>query len=84
MFKIIFEERADKDLDKLPIEIAVKIRKIIGSLLNEPRPRGSKKLEGRGNLYRIRRGHYRVIYDINYESKEIRVILIKHRKEAYR
>ena len=84
MFKIFFEERIVKDFDRLPFEDAVKIRKIIELLYNEPRPRGSKKLKGKGSLYRIRQGDYRMVYEINNKNKEIRLIMVKHRKEAYR
>ena len=84
MFKIFFEERIVKDFDRLSFEDAVKIRKIIELLYNEARPRGSKKLKGKGSLYRIRQGDYRMVYEINNKNKEIRLIMVKHRKEAYR
>lgn len=34
--------------------------------------------------YRIRLGEYRVIYEIDDKAAEIRVMRIKHRKDAYR
>ena len=84
MIKNFFEGRAVKDLGRLSLEDAVKIRQIIGLLYDEPQPRGSKKLEGKGSFYRIRQGDYRLVYEINNNDKEIRIVLIKHRKEAYR
>lgn len=84
MFNVIIEKRALADLAEIYIEIAARIRGIINSLNEEPRPRGSKKLEGKWSFFRIRQGDYRIIYEINNNDKEIRIFLIKHRKEVYR
>ena len=84
MFKVLYGKSVQKDLDKLPLEEAAKIREIIRSLNDEPRPRGSKKLEGKGPFYRIRRGDFRIIYEINFTQKEIKVVLIGHRKDIYK
>ncbi|MFH1779461.1 MAG: type II toxin-antitoxin system RelE/ParE family toxin [Candidatus Omnitrophota bacterium] len=84
MFKVHIEEKVLKDLDKIPVEEAVKIRGIIRSLHNEPRPKGSKKLEGKGSFYRIRQGDFRIIYEISFNRKEISIVLIGHRKNVYR
>jgi mRNA interferase RelE/StbE len=84
MFKVIIEKRILTDLDKLHIKTAAKILGIVESLSFAPRPRGSKKLEGRESLYRVKRGDYRIIYEINYNDKEVKIVMVKHRKEAYR
>ena len=84
MFKVNIEERAFRDLDKIPMEEAAKIRGIIRLLHDEPRPRGSKKLEGKGSFYRIRQGNFRIIYEISFNKKEISIVLIGHRKNVYR
>ena len=84
MFKVNIEERAFRDLDKIPMEEAAKIRGIIRLLHDEPRPRGSKKLEGKGSFYRIRQGNFRIIYEISFNQKEISIVLIGHRKNVYR
>jgi len=84
MFKVLYGKSVQKDIDKIPLEEATKIRGIIRLLHNEPRPRGSKKLEGKGSFYRIRQGDFRIIYEINFTQKEIRVVLIGHRRNVYR
>ena len=55
----------------------------IRALSENPRPPGSKKLTGRGEL-RVRIGNYRVIYEINDYQLTVLVINVGHRKEVYR
>ena len=43
-----------------------------------------KKLEGTGNLYRVRAGNYRIIYTIDDTRKVVTVAVIRHRADAYR
>ena len=52
-------------------------------LADAPRPIGVKKLKGYENIYRIRVGDYRVIYEI--QDQEMLVIILSsiHRKDAY-
>jgi hypothetical protein len=47
-------------------------------------PRGSRKLQGFDDLFRIRVGTYRVIYSV--EEARLLVLLLKlgHRKDVYR
>jgi len=84
MFKVLYGKSVQKDLDKIPLEEATKIRGIIRLLHDEPRPRSSKKLEGKGSFYRIRQGNFRIIYEISFNQKEISIVLIGHRKNVYR
>lgn len=56
----------------------------IQSLATEPRPPGSEKLAGPGDLFRVRQGHYRVIYAIDDAHQTIEVIKVGHRREVYR
>lgn len=49
-----------------------------------PRPQGVKKLAGETQLYRIRKGNYRIVY--TFQDKELVVLVVKigDRKEVYR
>ena len=63
---------------------AKRIAKKIDKLVEDPRPRGVEKLTGEENLYRIRSGDYRVIYEIEDRILFILVLKVGHRKEVYR
>lgn len=56
----------------------------IQELEENPRPFGLKKLVAEENLYRIRVGDYRIIYQIQDKILLILVIKIGHRKDIYR
>jgi mRNA interferase RelE/StbE len=78
----VLSKMAQKQLDKLPDNIAVPILESIGYLEENPRPQGYKKLKGRPG-YRIRVGNYRVIYDILDNQLLVEIITLGHRKDIY-
>ena len=60
-----------------------RLRKAINALKSEPRPAGVKKLAGAMDLYRIRVGDYRVIYEIDNDAQLIVVTRVRHRRDVY-
>lgn len=83
MYQIRILTQAQKDFEKLPLQIMNRIKKEIALLQNNPRPHGTIKLTQEEG-YRQRVGDYRILYRINDHAKEIFIYRIKHRKEAYR
>jgi mRNA interferase RelE/StbE len=53
-------------------------------LVIEPRPNKVKKLQGDDDLYRIRVGDYRIVYEIKDDVLLVTLIRIKHRSEVYK
>ena len=56
----------------------------IDSLVENPRPQGIKKLAGEEDLYRLRVGDYRVIYQIQEKRLIVLVVGVGHRADVYR
>ncbi|MFZ1058531.1 MAG: type II toxin-antitoxin system RelE/ParE family toxin [Candidatus Rokuibacteriota bacterium] len=56
----------------------------IQSLAENPRPPNCEKLSGQGNKYRVREGHYRVVYSIEDKDRLVYVVKVGHRKDVYR
>lgn len=83
-YTIEFEKSALKDLKKLPRKVVTVLWNEIDSLKSNPRPHGCKKLKGTDNLYRIRSGDYRVIYQVQDRVLIVLVIRIGDRKDVYR
>lgn len=73
--RIRLTSKAQKELDKINVKIALRISRKIYQLGEIPYGLGSQKLEG-GRGYRIRIGDYRVIYTVNKERKTILIIKI--------
>jgi mRNA interferase RelE/StbE len=68
---------------RLPTEVQSRIAESLQSLSEEPRPPGSRKLQGRGG-WRIRVSDYRAIYEIDDEAREVLVVAVGHRRDIYR
>ncbi|MCK4763017.1 MAG: type II toxin-antitoxin system RelE/ParE family toxin [Candidatus Aminicenantes bacterium] len=83
-YKIEILPSAKRSLVALPKKIQKQIDRGILSLSENARPQGVKKLKKTGDLYRIRSGDYRVIYQIKDDILTILIIRIGHRKDIYR
>jgi mRNA interferase RelE/StbE len=75
---------AAKQLEKLPRIEQARIVAAIHDLEDDPRPPGSVKLAGTENLWRIRVGDYRMIYEIHDDRLVVLVVRIGHRRDIYR
>ena len=74
---------AEKQLDKIHGRIANQLFDLIHSLASNPRPQDCKKLKKR-NAWRVRKGAYRIIYEIHDNKLLVIVIGVGHRKDVYR
>ena len=81
-YTVTLSRSAEKHLDKLSDNVATKIINILEGLAYEPRPHGSKKLTNRPG-YRVRKGDYRIIYDIYDKVLIVDVISIGNRRNIY-
>jgi len=82
-YSINFARSARKDLERLDARTVRRIFPKIEKLASQPRPSGCLKLQGSGDLWRMRVGDYRVIYSINDRARIVDVSAIRHRREAY-
>ena len=80
MFKIIWDEKALDELNKLESHISIRILKKIRELSNNASLDIKKLREIDG--FRLRVGNYRVLFDMNQEI--IKILKIGHRKNVYR
>ncbi len=83
-YNVEFVHSAAKEFRALPSDIKLRVGGAIDALEQNPRPAGVRKLAGHTNLYRIRVGVYRVVYEINDKNLLVRVTRVRHRREAYR
>ena len=49
----------------------------------QPRPPGAEKLSGH-DLFRVRQGNYRILYEVADSELTVLVIKIGHRRDVYR
>ncbi len=84
MFEVYLERAAERDLKRLPVDIYQKIILQIKMLAMDPKPRGCRKIKRSRNDWRIRVGTYRIVYEIDEEKSEVKIMRVRYRAEAYR
>jgi mRNA interferase RelE/StbE len=82
-FTVKFLPGAVKTLEKLSRDLQRRILLAAESLADDPHPAGSRKLAGTTDLYRIRIGDYRVIYQTEGSRLLVLVVKIGHRRDIY-
>lgn len=83
-FEVHLRKSAQKDLESLDKIIIRKIVAVLKALEIDPLPFGHRKIQGFDDLYRIRIGNYRIVYEFTKGKLIICVIKIAHRKDVYR
>ena len=82
-YSLEFAKSVRKDLKKIGKRDASRILKAIDRLEANQRPPSCKKLTDR-ELYRIRVGSYRVVYEIFDRRLVIMIVKVGDRKDVYR
>jgi mRNA interferase RelE/StbE len=82
--EVILSRAAEKNLDRIPRQVRVRILNALEELRAMPRPSGAVELKGADELWRIRVGDYRIVYTIQDEELVVLVVRVAHRKDAYR
>uniref|UniRef100_UPI0040576B92 type II toxin-antitoxin system RelE family toxin n=1 Tax=Candidatus Electronema sp. TaxID=2698783 RepID=UPI0040576B92 len=84
MFKIIYAKSVFKDLRKIATDQLPVIKEGIDDLDKFPNISQLKHLKNHSVAeYRLRVGNYRVLFDVNWEQKEIHILKIGHRRDVY-
>ena len=82
LYKITFKKSVSKDLRSIPQRDVARILSQIDALAEAPRAKGCIKLSAQ-ELYRVRVGLYRIIYEIRDEQLVVQVIKVGHRSSVY-
>ncbi len=82
---VFLSRRAEKFLAELTgANLYRRLRAAIDGLAQNARPSGCVKLAGEPDLYRVRVGDYRIVYQVNDTRLTLLVLSIGHRREVYR
>ena len=82
-YKLAIKPSAAKELEAVPRKDRVRVAHKLQALAGNPRPQGCERLAGH-ELYRIRQGDYRVLYEVVDRDHSITIYKIGHRREVYR
>jgi mRNA interferase RelE/StbE len=71
-------------MEALPASDSARLDEAVKALADDPRPNGVSKLAGSPDLFRVRRGRYRVVFRIDATDRRVTVVRVAHRREVYR
>ncbi len=83
-YKVRFANSAAREFRSLSAELKRRVGAAVDGLCRNPYPQGVRKLVGHEDLYRIRIGRYRVVYEVDNKTEQVRITRIRHRREVYR
>ena len=73
-YELLIHREARKELLELPGNVRNRVYRELLELKLDPRPRRVVKLKGREELWRLRVGRYRVIYEINDLERVVTIL----------
>jgi mRNA interferase RelE/StbE len=82
-YALRWTKAATKELERLDRVLRGRILAAVGELATTPRPTGSKKLRGAEDLWRIRIGDWRVVYELRDRELLVLVVRVRPRGGAY-
>jgi mRNA interferase RelE/StbE len=83
-YSVELTRTAEKQLRRIAKRDRSRLVQAIQGLADRPRPHGARKLQGYEDVFRIRVGQYRVVYEI-LEGRVIVIVLkVGHRKDIYK
>ena len=82
-YEVEVSRTAERQLRKLPRTDQQRLARAILTLAVDPFPRGTRKLSGYDDVYRIRVGSYRVLYSVSTTSLILIGLKVGHRKYVY-
>lgn len=85
-YSIQFVRSAQKEFDRLPAKLRTKVAEALSLLSKHPYSEllNAKRLKGNNQLYRVRLGDYRIVYEIRDRELVVVVIKIGHRSDVYK
>ena len=84
MYSVRFHPSAARELEKLTADVRRRVARAVDRLAADPRGGGAMKLRGADDLWRLRVGDHRVVYQVRDAVLLVLVIRVRHRREAYR
>jgi len=83
-YNVELTRTADKQLRRIAKHDRNRMVEAIRGLADRPRPHGARKLQGYDDVYRIRVGRYRVVYEVFDDRVIVIVLKVGHRKDIYK
>jgi mRNA interferase RelE/StbE len=82
-YQVVLVRSAEREFGHLPRDVGDRVAAALQRLSQEPRSRGARRLS-QGPGWRLRVGHYRILYTVDGDSRLVTVYAMGHRRDVYR
>jgi mRNA interferase RelE/StbE len=82
-YRLLIKPSAARELEGLPAKDRTRIVTRMQRLSDQPRPPGCEKLAST-DLFRVRQGTYRIVYEVHNDDLTGIIFKIGHRRDVYR
>lgn len=82
-YRVSIEKAASKEIRKIHPTDQRRIVRKLDELADDPRHPGCAPMRG-SDLWKVRVGNYRIVYEIGDELLVVVVVRVRHRKDVYR
>ena len=83
MYRIEYKRRAQKFIEAQSRKVKRQLIERIEELQKDPRPPGTILLDSEKQIYRIRSGNYRIVYQVKAKVLLVIVAKVDDRKDIY-
>jgi mRNA interferase RelE/StbE len=83
-FRVEIRPSLEKELKSIDIRYHKALWSKIESLAEDPLPRGCAKLQTEDDMFRIRIGVFRLVYEIDWRNAIVYAAHIRHRQSSYK
>lgn len=78
-YRLRIAREAEKEIDRLPGHVRQRIRRLVNSLADDPRPITAKELRDLPGRYRIRLDSWRIIYRLDEENLTVLILRVQRK-----
>lgn len=83
-YRVQVSPAASRQLRRLDPQARRRVQAAIDLLAEEPRPPAATRLVGDARAWRVRTGHYRIVYQVDDDIHLVLLIAVGHRRDIYR
>ena len=82
-YPITWSEKASRHLRPLGKPVKKRLVSTVNDLAENPRPAGVKPVIGLPGVFRIREGHYRILYAVDDDRRTVRIEDVRHHGKVH-
>ena len=79
-YRLRINRNVKRQVDRLPGHVRQRVRRLINSLAQNPRPDNAKELRNLPGRYRIRLNGWRVIYKVDDDALQVIILAVKYKR----